>query len=319
MRRQTMVWFVAGVLAATAAAAQPNNCDDGTIHDDRSFESGYGFQTQTTRGTLVMRLNPPANPSRLDSACICWRRDGADVLVSFDVNVWAANGPGGGPGTLLGRISNVTANSVTQTGGFYRVDLSSLGITVNGPVYIGPSWRPNIDQNFYVCADQTGPVKQPAYSSASTDINSPPSVPLGTSTSFPNYSALGIRAKFTPLTTVGDCVPSATTLCLNNDRFRVQATFRTAQGQVGNAQVVKLTDETGYFWFFNPNNVEVVTKVLNGCGTNNRYWVFAAGLTNVRVDMTVTDTETGATRTYINPLNTAFSPVQDTNAFATCP
>jgi hypothetical protein len=62
-----------------------------------------------------------------------------------------------------------------------------------------------------------------------------------------------------------------------------------------------------------------VIKVLNGCGVNNNYWVFAGGLTNVQVMLTVTDTQTGSVRTYTNPINTAFLPIQDTGAFATCP
>jgi len=80
-----------------------------------------------------------------------------------------------------------------------------------------------------------------------------------------------------------------------------------------------LTGDTGYFWFFNASNVEMVVKVLDTCSFTDRFWVFAGGLTNVRVDITVTDTETGVVRTYRNPLNTPFQPIQDTNAFATCP
>jgi hypothetical protein len=41
-------------------------------------------------------------------------------------------------------------------------------------------------------------------------------------------------------------------------------------------------------------------------------------LTNVSVTLTVTDTVTGAVRTYTNPQGTAFAPIQDTNAFV-CP
>lgn len=59
--------------------------------------------------------------------------------------------------------------------------------------------------------------------------------------------------------------------------------------------------------------------MLNGCAINNRYWFFAGGLTNVRTVVTVTDTQTGATETYTNPQNTPFRPIQDTDAFATCP
>ena len=81
------------------------------------------------------------------------------------------------------------------------------------------------------------------------------------------------------------------------------------------------TSDTGLFWFFSANNIEVIIKVVNACtfAAAPRYWVFAGGLTNVQVVLTVTDTSNGMTRTYTNPLNTAFAPIQDTDAFATCP
>lgn len=116
------------------------------------------------------------------------------------------------------------------------------------------------------------------------------------------------------------CTPSATALCLEGGRFRVSARYATRQGLSGDAQVVSLTDQTGYLWFFDAANVEAVVKVLDGCGTNDRYWVFAAGLTNVEVTLTVTDTQNPTqVRTYVNPQRTPFQPIQDTSAFATCP
>lgn len=113
------------------------------------------------------------------------------------------------------------------------------------------------------------------------------------------------------------CTPNATTLCLNNDRFKVTADWRSSTGS-GTANAEELTGDTGYFWFFNASNVEVVVKVINGCGLNQRFWIFAAGLTNVEVDLTVVDTDTGQSWTEQNPISTAFQPIQDTNAFATC-
>jgi hypothetical protein len=129
--------------------------------------------------------------------------------------------------------------------------------------------------------------------------------------------AMGIRAEAAsgPVTT---CTPSPTAMCLNANRFRLEATWQSSSAS-GTANVNKLTDDTGYFWFFASSNVEVVVKVLNGCGLNNRYWLFAAGLTDVRVTVVVTDTKTGQVKTYTNPLGTAFAPIQDTAAFATCP
>jgi hypothetical protein len=117
----------------------------------------------------------------------------------------------------------------------------------------------------------------------------------------------------------GPCSPTATEICLNNDRFRVQALYQTAGDQSGQAHAVKLTADSGYLWFFDVNNIEAVVKVLNGCGFNNRYWVFAAGLTNVRVVLAVTDTQLGTSRVYVNPLNAPFLPIQDTSALASCP
>jgi len=118
--------------------------------------------------------------------------------------------------------------------------------------------------------------------------------------------------------TPGTCTSSATTMCLSNGRFRVTTSWRTANG-TGFGQAVPLTSDSGYFWFFSANNIEMIVKTLDGCGLNSRFWVFAGGLTNVQVILTVTDTHKGTVKVYVNPINTAFQPIQDTAAFATCP
>lgn len=116
------------------------------------------------------------------------------------------------------------------------------------------------------------------------------------------------------------CQANPTTLCLQGHRFSVTTAFRTAAGATGSGNAVGLTADSGYFYFFDPNNVEVVTKVLNACvDPFQSYWVFAAGLTNVEVTLTVIDTSNGTVKTYRNPLGTPFQPIQDTSAFATCP
>ena len=117
------------------------------------------------------------------------------------------------------------------------------------------------------------------------------------------------------------CVPDATTLCMNNGRFSARGTFRTGAGQTGPFMAVPVASspDSGLFWFFDASNLEMLIKVLNGCGLNSRYWVFFAAGTNVEFTVTVTDTQTGTVKSYSNPLNTAAAPVQDTSAFATCP
>ena len=44
-----------------------------------------------------------------------------------------------------------------------------------------------------------------------------------------------------------------------------------------------------------------------------------SGLTNVQTTITVLDTQAGTTKEYRNPQNAAFRPLQDTDAFDTCP
>ena len=116
---------------------------------------------------------------------------------------------------------------------------------------------------------------------------------------------------------VSTCVPSATALCLR-DRFSVEASWETATAH-GTAGVVQLTHESGYLWFFDPANVEVSLKLLDGCVLDQRYWVFAAGTTDVGVTLTVTDTARQRSVTYVHARGTPFRPVLDTGAFATCP
>jgi hypothetical protein len=115
------------------------------------------------------------------------------------------------------------------------------------------------------------------------------------------------------------CVPDGDTLCLNDGRFRVEMTWSDFADERGVGRATPLTGDSGTFWFFEPENVEVVIKVLDACGFSDRYWVFAAGLTNLATRIEVVDTRAGELAVYENGLGTAFAPVLDTAAFATCP
>ena len=142
-----------------------------------------------------------------------------------------------------------------------------------------------------------------------------------TAGSYRTWIADGFGADWNPVANAGTapCLASPTTLCLNNGRFAVTAHFDAGGGNSGTAQVVQLTADTGYLWFFSSSNVEAAVKVLDGCALDGHYWVFAGGLTDVDVVITVTDTRTGIKKIYENPPSTKFQPIQDTSAFATCP
>ncbi len=115
------------------------------------------------------------------------------------------------------------------------------------------------------------------------------------------------------------CLPSATTLCLGGGRFEVSVAWESPAGASGAGQAVALTTDSGYFWFFTANNVELLVKVLDACQDFDRFWFFGAGLTDVGITITVRDSHSGLVARYMNPKGIAIQPILDTAAFATCP
>ena len=111
-----------------------------------------------------------------------------------------------------------------------------------------------------------------------------------------------------------ECADTDRSLCLGQ-RFLVEVFWEDFQDGFGEGRARPLSSDTGSFWFFDQDNVELVVKVLDGTSINDRFWVFYGALSNVRYTMTITDTLTGAVRVYANPAGT-FASVGDTNAFA---
>jgi hypothetical protein len=120
------------------------------------------------------------------------------------------------------------------------------------------------------------------------------------------------------------CIKSDTVFCIDDvpgdRRFQLTVDFNHL-GSSGSAQAslgtVGIT-HGGSFWFFTQDNPEMLVKVLNGCATNNNFWVFASAGTNVGFNLRVVDTSTSVTRTYSNLDGVAALPTQDTAAFP-CP
>jgi lysophospholipase L1-like esterase len=124
----------------------------------------------------------------------------------------------------------------------------------------------------------------------------------------PTQAALA-RVRPTP------CVAGQQTLCLSSGRFKVQVEWRTPVPQVGPGVAKPLTADTGYFWFFSSNNIELVVKVLDARGLNGHFWVFYGALSDVEYTITVTDSVTGRQRVYRNPQGKLAS-VGDIRAFS---
>ena len=107
-----------------------------------------------------------------------------------------------------------------------------------------------------------------------------------------------------------DCVPGDEILCLNGGRFQVSVSWRDFANndstldpadRSGAGTAMALSDDSGLFYFFNPDNWEMLVKVLDGCDFNSHFWVFAAATTNVEYTLTVTDTQTSEFREVFQP------------------
>jgi hypothetical protein len=96
--------------------------------------------------------------------------------------------------------------------------------------------------------------------------------------------------------TVPEVVPT-TALVLDGGRFSVTllrgATVESPLLVTGGepATAVRLSDDSGYFWFFDSGNVEVTVKILDGTAVNGHFWLFAATMTDQPFVLRVIDTQ----------------------------
>jgi PKD repeat protein len=127
--------------------------------------------------------------------------------------------------------------------------------------------------------------------------------------------ARALAANEVEVTTASEPCDSSKSLCLLGKRFRVEARWnaRFLNENQGIGHPVALTEDTGYFWFFSQENVELVVKVLDGVPITGKYWVFFGALSQVQYTIRVTDTVTGNVKEYINPAGT-FASIGDTGA-----
>lgn len=134
------------------------------------------------------------------------------------------------------------------------------------------------------------------------------------------FSAYSNEAGTASRAQAGPCAPDPWTVCLAGGRFRARMDWTAGGSPSRRAEVMPMrSDGSGLFWFFSPDNLELLVKVLDGCAANGHHWVFAGSATTLQYVLTVTDTLTGEVRVYFNPLGTAPAAVTDLEAFGGCP
>jgi hypothetical protein len=97
--------------------------------------------------------------------------------------------------------------------------------------------------------------------------------------------------------------------------FRVSVEWQDHDGGAGVGTPLAFDDRSGHFWFFRPDNPELLVKVIDACELFDRWWFFAAGLTNVEVEIEVFGPGLFQPKVYTRPAGDAFEPILDTDAF----
>jgi hypothetical protein len=267
-------------------------------------------------GVFAQRFQSPACAAGSEVLCLAGGR--------FQARVSWKNPYTGETGT--GKALPLTGD----TGSFWFFNPANLELMVkalNGHLVNGRFWifygsLSNVEYTLTVTDMARGAVKTyhnaPFQFGSRADVDAFPAIPPPASLASGTTLPASLPKAESALFAAGDCTPTPTSLCPQN-RFQVTVDFIDPRtGITGQGRAVSLTSDTGVFWFFEPGNLELMVKVLDGRGVNGYFWVFYGGLSDVDYTIRVTDTATGATRTYHNPLHHLASGA-DVTAFTAGP
>ncbi|MEP6800432.1 MAG: hypothetical protein ABJC07_00740 [Acidobacteriota bacterium] len=281
----------------------PSTVYAGTVRDSAFKASFLGGTNGCTSGPSTLCLND--NRFRVD---VTWRA----------VNVGTA-----GVGIAVPLTGDTGAFWFFSSGNIELVLKVVDGRSFNGAFWVFYGAMSDVSYTINVTDTLTGVRKtyenpQSQLASVADTAAFPSAIgPLAAASRSSGPSPAGQRAteSVVPLSADAACVADPSTLCLNANRFRVQVAWSAPNiGRSGIGQAAPLASDSGSFWFFTAGNLELNLKVVDGRAVNGRFWVFFGALSDVQYTITVTDTQTGAQRTYSNPQGRLAS-VADTSAF----
>jgi len=312
----------------SAAAGSDYTANSGTLnwadHDDtaKSFVVAIiDDSAEETSETINLTLSAPGGGATLGSP--------ATATLTINDN----DTPSGGPGTIrfTGATASVGESAANVTLTAERVDGSTGAVSVafataDGTAIAGSDYQTTTGTLSWGNGDSADktiqvPIVGDTIEETSETFTANLSAPTG-------GAAIGTPASAT--VTIADdditcdpCVADATTLCLaggsgNPARFRVRVTWTDFVGGTGPGLAVPFTADSGFFYFFDPLNVELLVKMVNACSFNNHYWLYNAAASNVGLTYQVRDTVACQDRTVTNPVGT-FASNGDIEFFATCP
>ena len=121
---------------------------------------------------------------------------------------------------------------------------------------------------------------------------------------------------------IGPCAAGGDTICLGGGRFEAKAVSRLADGEP--LRPARRVDapaaaRAGFLALAGDADPQLIVKVADGCATNQHFWVELAAVTDVELEVSVRDTQSGRTWAFYNPAGRAAGVVRDLDAFGTCP
>ncbi len=149
--------ITSGILASDPA------CDSsvtGMITHDHGGapDNGYGWNASAgADARMADKFTPTSYPATFSTVCVTFLTNTGLTAVPVKIIVYADDGVGGSPGTLLGSV-DVTANNITSAlaESFQAFDISSMNLSIaSGSVYIGVQWDATSISGLFVGADET--------------------------------------------------------------------------------------------------------------------------------------------------------------------
>ncbi len=112
----------------------------------------------------------------------------------------------------------------------------------------------------------------------------------------------GLELWATDAPTAFPCPAASDLACTGDGRFRWLAGWRDFANRQGAGQVSAAIPGAAAFWFFAPENLELVGKTFDGSAVNGFSWTYLAALSNLETSLTLFDVATEAHADYTSPL-----------------
>ncbi len=104
--------------------------------------------------------------------------------------------------------------------------------------------------------------------------------------------------------------------CCSPATSRWRSAGGTPPDETGSGHLVRAPSaDSALFYFFSPDNWELMVKVLDGCAINGHYWVFGAASTDVGFRVDVRRRNSAQAYHFENPLGTAAKAITNIEAF----